>query len=104
MNSFYNDPAVELDPKFQRNLKLNWDDIQSIQDLYGAPKSSKTNRKQFREENVKGPYSAAVTISPSRIMVKRSKNSHEIALVSTLISTFRLFKENMVLPDYQEEH
>ena len=74
MNSFYNDPAVELDPKLQRNLKLNWDDIQSIQDLYGAPKSSKTNRKQFREENVKGPYSAAVAISPSRIMVKNIKN------------------------------
>ena len=70
MNSFYNDPAVELDPKLQRSLKLNWDDIQSIQDLYGAPKSSKTNRKQFREENVKGLYSAAITISPSRIMVK----------------------------------
>ena len=69
MNAWYNDPSVEKDPKYQRSMKLNWDDIQAIQDLYGAPKSSRTNKKQQEAENMKGAYSAAITISPTRIMV-----------------------------------
>lgn len=73
MNAWYNDPAVEKDPKYQRSMKLNWDDIQAIQDLYGAPKSWRTNKKQQQAENMKGAYSAAMTISPTRIMLIQGK-------------------------------
>ena len=69
MNAWYNDPTVEQDPRLQRSMKLNWDDIQAIQDLYGAPKSWKTNKQEQLKENILGAYSAAMTLSPTRIMV-----------------------------------
>ena len=71
MNAYYNDPKVEKDPRYQRAMQLNWDDIQSIQELYGAPKSSKSKKAEELASNMQGEYSAAMSLSPTRIMVNR---------------------------------
>ena len=65
----YNDPA-ERDQfsKTKRHVKLNWDDIRAIQDLYDGPKSSKT-RHDNKREHLRGDYTAAITLSATRILV-----------------------------------
>ena len=88
----YNDPS-ERDQfsKTKRHVKLNWDDIRAIQerdhlvelsawwflfgdlvfdqDLYDGPKSSKA-RHDHKREQLRGDYTAAITLSATRILVR----------------------------------
>ncbi|CBY09110.1 unnamed protein product [Oikopleura dioica] len=68
MNAWYNDPKLSKAPRFRNFIKLNWDDIQAIQDLYGAPKSGRSRKKEEAESPLNESFSAALTISPTRIM------------------------------------
>lgn len=69
MNAWYNDPS-ERDQfsKTKRHVKLNWDDIRAIQDLYDGPKSSKS-RHEHKREQLRGDYTAAITLSATRILL-----------------------------------
>lgn len=73
MNAWYNDPA-ERDQfsKTKRHVKLNWDDIRAIQDLYDGPKSSKT-RHDNKREHLRGEYTGAITLSATRILLIQDK-------------------------------
>ena len=76
MSAWYNSPSVknskdrnesrDLAKKYKGQVKLSWDDIRAIQDLYDGPKDDKSNKNQ---KNMNGDYTAAITISPTRILV-----------------------------------
>ena len=62
----YNNPIKKKGQAAHKGLKLSWDDIRAIQDLYNGPKSSRTQRK----DQMRGDYSATITLSASRILVR----------------------------------
>lgn len=95
MNAYYNDPKVEKDPRYQRAMQLNWDDIQSIQELYGAPKSSKSKKAEELASNMQGEYSAAMSLSPTRIMLIQGKYGIT-RLPGGTLTPKRLLSENFV--------
>ncbi|CAG5098028.1 Oidioi.mRNA.OKI2018_I69.XSR.g15338.t1.cds [Oikopleura dioica] len=75
MNAWYNDPKLSKAPRFRNFIKLNWDDIQAIQDLYGTPKSGRSRKKEEENSPLNGAFSAALTISPTRIMFIQGRYS-----------------------------
>ena len=87
LNSRYNDPT-ERDQfsKARRHVKLNWDDIRAIQDLYDGPRSSKAHRQDLKKEHLRGDYTAAITLSATRVLV-----SHITEIIFSTLN-FSLYK------------
>lgn len=78
MSAWYNSPTMksskdrnesrDFAKKYKGQVKLSWDDIRAIQDLYDGPKNDKSNKNH---KNMNGDYTAAITISPTRILVSQ---------------------------------
>ena len=91
MSAWYNSPSVknskdrnqsrDFAKKYKGQVKLSWDDIRAIQDLYDGPKDDRSNKNQ---KNMNGDYSAAITISPTRILVSQFLKLSTHALVEVL--------------------
>ena len=91
MSAWYNSPSVknskernesrDFAKKYKGQVKLSWDDIRAIQDLYDGPKDDRSNKNQ---KNMNGDYSAAITISPTRILVSHFLNLSTHAFVEVL--------------------